>query len=449
MKKLALAPVVALAITGLAASPVIAAPSGGDAFARTGVQAPSDGGQSADNETDTQKLAAQVSVSPQEISQTDLNNEDKGVVVTVTGLEAGDKVSDDLTGDVGEAKGDSFEYTIFSTVDDPSTIPAGPIDFTVTVKRGEETQEIPASFTVIEDDTEEPTAPVVDPKATLATKTITVSEISTDGLKFTGEGFTPGGTVSFAGGPAGSQAGPQAGPQADTQANEPLKADKDGKISGAFILAEGSATPGKYTLVLIDDESGKETEALEFTITEDATDDPTEDPTTPAAEAKLIVSRESVTPQDFVNEKKGVKLAVENCEPGEDVRFLVNPEGNTNVTAFDRTVQADDEGKADVTVYGTSKSNPNAYTGDYSVTVTCGDDKLTGKFSVEADPNAGGGDGGNDDGGNGSGTGGGDLPRTGMELGGLAAGAALLLVGGAVVTMTKRRRSAALSPSDI
>ncbi|MGW9005062.1 hypothetical protein [Brevibacterium casei] len=446
MKKLALAPVVALAITGLAASPVIAAPSGGDAFARTGVQAPSDGGQPADSGADSQtEIAAKVSVSPQKISQTDLNNKDKGVVVTVTGLEAGDKVSDDLTGDVGEAEGGSFEYTIFSTVDDPSAIPAGPIDFTVTVKRGEETQDIPASFTVIEDDTEEPTAPVVDPKATLATKTITVSEISTDGLKFTGEGFTPGGTVSFAGGPAGSQAGPQA----DTQANEPLKADKDGKISGAFILAEGSATPGKYTLVLIDDESGKETEALEFTITEDTTDDPTEDPTTPVAEAKLIISPESVTPQDFVNEKKGVKLAVENCEPGEDVRFLVNPEGNTNVTAFDRTVKADDEGKADVTVYGTSKSNPNAYTGDYSVTVTCGDDKLTGKFSVEADPNAGGGDGGNDDGGNGNGTGGGDLPRTGMELGGLAAGAALLLVGGAVVTMTKRRRSAALSPSDI
>ncbi|MFF8895329.1 hypothetical protein [Brevibacterium casei] len=446
MKKLALAPVVALAITGLAASPVIAAPSGGDAFARTGVQAPSDGGQPADSGADSQtEIAAKVSVSPQEISQTDLNNKDKGVVVTVTGLEAGDKVSDSLTGDAGEAKGDTMSYNIFSAAKDASKIPTGTVDFTVTVKRGEETQDIAASFTVVEDETEEPTAPVVDPKATLATKTITVSEISTDGLKSTGEGFTPGGTVSFAGGPAGSQAGPQA----DTQANEPLKADKDGKISGAFILAEGSATPGKYTLVLIDDESGKETEALEFTITEDATDDPTEDPTTPAADAKLIISPESVTPQDFVNEKKGVKLAVENCEPGEDVRFLVNPEGNTNVTAFDRTVQADDDGKADVTVYGTSKSNPNAYTGDYSVTVTCGDDKLTGKFSVEADPNAGGGAGGNDDGGNGNGTGGGDLPRTGMELGGLAAGAALLLVGGAVVTMTKRRRSAALSPSDI
>ncbi|KZE11373.1 Uncharacterised protein [Mycobacteroides abscessus subsp. abscessus] len=444
MKKLALAPVVALAITGLAASPVIAAPSGGDAFARTGVQAPSDGGQPADSGADAQKLAAQVSVSPQEISQTDLNNEDKGVVVTVTGLEAGDKVSDSLTGDAGEAKGDTMSYNIFSAAKDASKIPTGTVDFTVTVKRGEETQDIAASFTVVEDETEEPTAPVVDPKVTLATDTISVAEISTDGLKFSGEGFTPGGTVTISGGQLPNQAKAQSG----TQADEPLKADENGKITGTLVAPE-SVKPGKYAVVFTDDETGEATDPHQFTVTEDATDDPTEDPTTPVAEAKLIVSPESVTPQDFVNEKKGVKLAVENCEPGEDVRFLVNPEGNTNVTAFDRTVKADDEGKADVTVYGTSKSNPNAYTGDYSVTVTCGDDKLTGKFSVEADPNAGGGAGGNDDGGNGNGTGGGDLPRTGMELGGLAAGAALLLVGGAVVTMTKRRRSAALSPSDI
>ncbi|QZE25456.1 hypothetical protein K4X33_15935 [Brevibacterium casei] len=405
MKKLALAPVVALAITGLAASPVIAAPSGGDAFARTGVQAPSDGGQPADSGADAQKLAAQVSVSPQEISQTDLNNEDKGVVVTVTGLEAGDKVSDSLTGDAGEAKGDTMSYNIFSAAKDASKIPTGTVDFTVTVKRGEETQDIAASFTVVEDETEEPTAPVVDPKVTLATDTISVAEISTDGLKFSGEGFTPGGTVTISGGQLPNQAKAQSG----TQADEPLKADENGKITGTLVAPE-SVKPGKYAVVFTDDETGEATDPHQFTVTEDATDDPTEDPTTPVAEAKLIVSPESVTPQDFVNEKKGVKLAVENCEPGEDVRFLVNPEGNTNVTAFDRTVKADDEGKADVTVYGTSKSNPNAYTGDYSVTVTCGDDKLTGKFSVEADPNAGGGAGGNDDGGNGNGTGGGDLP---------------------------------------
>lgn len=445
MKKLALAPVVALAITGLVASPVIAAPSGGDAFARTGVQAPSDGGQPADSGADSQKeIAAKVSVSPQEISQTDLANEDKGVVVTVTGLEAGDEVSDSLTGDAGEAKGDTMSYKIFSKAKDATKIPTGTVDFTVTVKRGEETQDIAASFTVVEDETEEPTAPAVDPKVTLATDTISVAEISTDGLKFSGEGFTPGGTVTISGGQLPNQAKAQSG----TQADEPLKADENGKITGTLVAPE-SVKPGKYAVVFTDDETGEATDPHQFTVTEDATDDPTEDPTTPAAEAKLTVSPESVTPQDFVNEKKGVRLAVENCEPGEDVRFLVNPEGDTNVTAFDRTVQADDEGKADVTVYGTSESNPNAYTGDYTVTVTCGDDKLTGKFSVEADPNAGGGDGGDDEGGNGGGTGGGDLPRTGMELGGLAAGAALLLVGGAVVTMTKRRRKAALSPSDI
>ena len=337
-----------------------------------------------------------------------------------------------------------MSYNIFSAAKDASKIPTGTVDFTVTVKRGEETQDIAASFTVVEDETEEPTAPVVDPKVTLATDTISVAGISTDGLKFSGEGFPPGGTVTISGGQLPNQAKAQSG----TQADEPLKADENGKITGTLVAPE-SVKPGKYAVVFTDDETGEATDPHQFTVTEDATDDPTEAPTTPVAEAKLIVSPESVTPQDFVNEKKGVKLAVENCEPGEDVRFLVNPEGNTNVTAFDRTVKADDEGKADVTVYGTSKSNPNAYTGDYSVTVTCGDDKLTGKFSVEADPNAGGGTGGNDDGGNGNGTGGGDLPRTGMELGGLAAGAALLLVGGAVVTMTKRRRSAALSPSDI
>ncbi|MBR7551484.1 hypothetical protein KC220_23370, partial [Mycobacterium tuberculosis] len=89
------------------------------------VQAPSDGGQPADSGADAQKLAAQVSVSPQEISQTDLNNEDKGVVVTVTGLEAGDKVSDSLTGDAGEAKGDTMSYNIFSAAKDASKIPTG------------------------------------------------------------------------------------------------------------------------------------------------------------------------------------------------------------------------------------------------------------------------------------------------------------------------------------
>ncbi|MGO1359532.1 MAG: LPXTG cell wall anchor domain-containing protein, partial [Brevibacterium aurantiacum] len=139
----------------------------------------------------------------------------------------------------------------------------------------------------------------------------------------------------------------------------------------------------------------------------------------------------------------------------------VTPKGNSNVTAYDNTVKADDEGNASVNVYGTSANDPSAYLGDYDVTVTCGDDELTGAFTVSDDANAGGSDGnedgnedGNADGGNGgdddgNGSGGGDLPRTGTELTGLVGGAALLLIGGAAVTMTMRRKKAVEDPSAI
>ncbi|MFC9443366.1 MULTISPECIES: LPXTG cell wall anchor domain-containing protein [unclassified Brevibacterium] len=439
MKKLALAPVVALAITGLAASPVIAAPST-DAFGQTNVQAPKSAGQpdATDAPTAPAKLDASVSVSPETISQTDLV--EKGVTLTVTNLEAGDTVTDDATGETVTAEGDTVSYEIYNITGDPKAIPEGPIEFTVTVKRGEQSQTFDEKFTVTADETEEPTAPAVDPKASLVADEITVSEFEGEGLKFSGEGFTPNGTVSVEG-----QALPA---QVAKQAEEQLKADENGKVTGTVVAPKDSVKPGKYTVTFIDDESGEKTEPQEFTVVEDAT----ETPTTPAAEAKLTVSPESVTPKDFVQKDKGVKLVVENCEPGEDVRFVVNPKGNSSVTAFDETEKADDEGNASVTVYGTSASNPSAYIGDYDVTVTCGDDELTGKFSVEEDPNAGGSDGNDDggsDGGNGGGNGGGDLPRTGMELTGLAAGAGLLLVGGTAIFLTKRRKKGVPSPSDI
>src|SRR5699024_163317 len=148
---------------------------------------------------------------------------------------------------------------------------------------------------------------------------------------------------------------------------------------------------------------------------------------------------------------KGVTLAVENCEPGEDVKFVVNPEGDSNVTAYENTVNADDEGKASVNVYGTS-SDASAYIGDYAVTVTCGDAELTGEFSVSDDANAGGSDGDEDGSGNADGGeagDGGDLPRTGTELTGLVGGAGLLLIGGISVALTMRRKKTPEEPSEI
>src|SRR5699024_9498724 len=209
---------------------------------------------------------------------------------------------------------------------------------------------------------------------------------------------------------------------------------------------EGDLPAGDYAVWGVDQESETNSPAQDFTITEDET----EEPSTPAAEAKLTVSPETVSPADFVKEDKGVTLAVENCEPGEDVHYVVNPKGDSNVTAYDNTVKADDEGKANVNVYGTSASDPSAYIGDYEVTVTCGDDELTGEFSVSEDANAGGSDGnedGNGDGGNGDG--GGDLPRTGTELTGLVGGAGLLLIGGISVALTMRRKKTPEDPSEI
>lgn len=453
MKKLALAPAVALAITGLAASPVMAAPTAptADAFGQTNIQVSQNGSQPEETEAPEEgadeqaAIDAAVSVTPQEISQADFANKDKGVQVEVTGLEAGDKVSDDVTYDEGDSttvEGDALSYSIYFTGDaadfEPQTV-----EFNVTVQReGVEDQVIPASFTVTGDDEapEEPEAPEVDPKVSLNTDEISASDFEKKGLKFTGEGFSPGGTVNVIG----------AADQSPFDQDE-VKADEDGKISTTVEAPEDGLEPGDYSVYAVDAETEEVSNYAKFTVTEDETEEPK--PTTPAAEAALTVSPETIEAADFVKENKGVTLAVENCEPGSDVHYVVTPKGNSNVTAYDNTVKADDEGNASVNVYGTSANDASAYLGDYDVTVTCGDDEMTGAFTVGDDANAGGsdgnedGNGGNDDGDNGNG--GGELPRTGTELTGLVGGAALLLIGGAAVTMTMRRKKVAQDPSEI
>ena len=443
MKKLALAPAVALAITGLAASPVMAAPTA-DAFGQTNIQVSQNGSQAdeteaAEDSTEAQAIEAAVTVSPKEITQTDLL--DPGFTVTVTGLEAGDVVTDNLTSEEVTAEGDSVEFTIHNVTGDPAAIDPGTLNFTISVVRGEETKEIPSQVEVIADN-EEPEAPEVDPKVSLDDKKISASDFEQDGLEVTGEGFTPGSTVNVMGNATQSPF-----------FQDEVKADDNGKISTTVEAPEDGLEPGNYSVSAVDAESEEVSNSAEFTVTEDEAEEPK--PSTPAAEATLTVSPETIEAADFVVENKGVSLAVENCEPGSDVHYVVTPEGNSNVTAYDNTVKADDEGTASVNVYGTSADDASAYLGDYDVSVTCGDDEMTGAFTVSDDANAGGSDGnddGNEDGGNaggGDGNGGGDLPRTGTELTGLVGGAALLLIGGAAVTMTMRRKKVAQDPSEI
>ena len=449
MKKLALAPAVAIAITGLAASPVIASPE-------VPASAPSADTQPAKAPVQLQKGAAQdvkaqageIGVSAESVTVDEFA--ENGIGIAGAGLEAETDYSLTVEAASGQ-KVNAYETTVTTDAEGAfedgveavgEANPAFVGDYKVTVTSdSDENAPYSTTFEVTEGEADEPEAPEVDPKVSLSNDEMSESEFDENGVKVTGEGFTPGGTVNVVGGNAVSPF-----------ATKEVKADNEGKFSTTLKFEGDKPLPaGDYSIWGADPEADTRSPAQDFTITEDEA----EEPTAPAEEATLKVSPETITPTDFVNEKKGVTLAVENCEPGEDVRFLVNPKGESSVTAFDKTVKADDEGKANVNVYGTSASNASAYVGDYDVTVTCGDDELTGDFSVEKDANAGGGDGdedgngGNDDGANGDAGNGGDLPRTGTELTGLVGGAGLLLIGGVAVAMTMRRKKVAKDPAEI
>ncbi|MYM20316.1 hypothetical protein GSY69_10155 [Brevibacterium sp. 5221] len=168
-------------------------------------------------------------------------------------------------------------------------------------------------------------------------------------------------------------------------------------------------------------------------------------PTQTAAKPALTARPARVSAADFVNAKKGVSLTAAHCTPGETVNFSVAPK-DSDVTPLTRKATANASGTAAWNVYGTNPSSPAAYIGDYVVSAHCGGKKLSAAFSVGNAPRPGddGNDGDhNDNGGddnNGGDDGNGSLPRTGMELGGLGAGAALLLMGGATVLFTRRSR---------
>lgn len=447
MKKLALVPAAALALTGLAASPVSAASEAPTAVPSADTQPASQPGalqKAGAQGASVQAGEGDIAVSADSVTIDEFA--ENGVGIAGAGLAP----ETDYTLTVAPSGGQNVgTYDTTITTDGDGAFEDGVEavgearpefvgGYTVTVSNTEDAEEsYTTSFEVTDDDSrDDPSTPAADPKVSPETTTISQSDFNKDGIKVTGEGFTPNGAVTVVGAATQSPFG-----------TAEVTADDEGTISAAVKYeGEEELEPGEYAVTAVDQETETTADPQNFTITKDETKEPS-DPSTPAAEAKLSVSPDSITPADFVKENTGVTLTVENCVPDENVRYLVNPKGQSNVTAFDKTVTADDEGKASVNVYGTSHSNPSAYLGDYDVTVTCGDAELTGDFSVEKDPNAGGSDGNED--GNEDGNGGGDLPRTGIELTGLVGGGALLLIGGIAVALTKRRKKTAQDPADI
>lgn len=263
---------------------------------------------------------------------------------------------------------------------------------------------------------------------------------------------------------------------------DPWEVDENGTIAWS-IIAEIDAEPGTvYDVDITYTPAGGEekTVSTSFEVVEsysdDETEEPTEDPTTTAeptdtaeptptetdtaeptstptddddddadVEYALDVDPQEISPADFVQQDKGVTLTATGLEAGEEVEFAVSAAGS-NVESLTETATADENGVAVWSVYGIDDSNPSAYLGDYSVTVTNeADETIDGSFTVtdSADNGEGGEDDSDDNGDDRDDEGGSDLPRTGMELGGLAAGAALLTVGAATVVLSRRRSTKA------
>ncbi|MGO0602931.1 hypothetical protein [Brevibacterium linens] len=304
----------------------------------------------------------------------------------------------------------------------PEPIEAGKHSLTfVDDESGEESDVV--EITVTEDDAVDP----IDASLKVDPKEITAEDLANKdkGVTVTVSGVKKGDTIT----------------DSLTGKSETADADGDYKLHLWYKGNPDNLEVGKVPFTVTIDREGTESETLNGNINVVGEDDgETEAP----AEATFTVSPKTIEAADFANDKKGVTLAVENCEPGADVHFEVNPKG-INVTAYENTVKADDEGNASVNVFGTS-SNASAYVGAYTATATCGDDTMKDSFKVTEGANGGGSDGG-DNGNAGNGGGGSQLPRTGADLGGLTTGALLLLVGGAAIALTGRKNKFGQTPT--
>ena len=235
---------------------------------------------------------------------------------------------------------------------------------------------------------------------------------------------------------------PAEGTQAGTEGSETVTADEDGNFT-----LEGPEAEGDYDYSAVAVVDGQESKPAEFQVTVEK-----EETETPApAEREINVDPKEIVASDFVKEDKGVTVTVKGFDEGEKVTLEV-ASGPENVEGITLDETANENGAAAFSIYGTSEADPSVYLGKYDVNVTGANDTdeekaLAGSFNVVEDEEGNGG-GGNDDGDNGNndddgngdgGDGGSDLPRTGAELTGLAAGAGLLVVGGAAVVLTMRR----------
>ena len=358
MKKLLLAPAVAVAITGFGVAPALAAGSFDSITGAASV------GATAAQPAPAPTSDPNVLVSP-EVTPEDLTNSQVGVQIFVSGAAEGSTATDSLVGEENPVENGQSVWSIYLEGGEPA-LGVTEFEITYTPEGGEETT-VSASFEVVESYSGETEEPTEEP-----TETADPTEDPTE---------------------------------EPTETAEPTPTDEPTET------AEPTATP-------TDDEDDADVEYA------------------------LHVDPQEISPADFVDQDKGVTLTAQGLEAGEEAEFSVAAAGS-NVESLTETVTADEDGVAQWNVYGLDDSNPSAYLGGYDVTATNeSDETVSGSFTV-TDAAGDDGEAGEDDSDSSEDEGGSNLPRTGMELGGLAAGAALLTIGGATVLLSRRRAAKA------
>ncbi|SMX73965.1 hypothetical protein [Brevibacterium antiquum] len=191
----------------------------------------------------------------------------------------------------------------------------------------------------------------------------------------------------------------------------------------ANFVPDGDGGPGWVDEFLVMASCGDVSMETTFTVTADEG----------VIDPKLSIDPEKISGEDFIKRDKGVTITVTECQPGSDVQFEVwgfEP----SEKLYEQTAEANENGAASVQVYGID-SRPEAYAGTYKVITVCMEHAMNAEFVVTSGGGAAGGsDAGPDDSGDA-----GSMPRTGAELTGLGAGAALILAGAATIIFARRR----------
>lgn len=358
---LTLAAAAALSVFALGAPPALAsappAPASADLpgittagtiFEREDVRTP-------EAQAGPQAIEAQVSVSPQTVTQVEFMN--PGVVLTVTGLEAGDVVVDSLTEMRTTVRGDAVEYNIVNGTGDPAAVEVGVIDFTVTVSReGEEDRVLPASFEVVEGD-----EPIEGPEISSATE-ITAAELDAEGLQVSGTGFTPGTEIYVY--LLAADYDPRTDAPVGRSIPNPLVADENGAFDVTVEVYDQGTEPGDYS-VLAWDELAHIERRIDITVTDGAE--------TPApVDASLRVEQESYTHEETID---GVSYTGEGFFPEAPFALSIRSAGEeewADVENVDGEEQlADAEGGVTGTlVYSENGADAAIPVGDYEIRVS-------------------------------------------------------------------------------